>query len=62
MSKALNISVSNVNLYNTDEASVISYDCHVGSTCRHKVVVKTTAKFKRNIKTKIMQYCKSRQK
>ena len=62
MSKALNISVSHLNVMHTDDVSAISYDVHVGTTCRHKVVVKTTKKFKQSLKTKIAKYCKSRQK
>ena len=62
MSKALNISLSHITSVHSDDGfSAISYDYSIGKKRGHKVIVKTTEKLKSNMKTKIIQYCQSRQ-
>jgi hypothetical protein len=62
MSKKTSISVDNVNIYDIPGVHVVSFDTNIGGRCDHRVIVKTTKKFKQSLKAKIMEYCKNRQK
>ena len=62
MSKKINVSVGNVNVYDTPGVHVMSYDVNIDGKCDHRVIAKTTKKFKQSLKTKIVEYCKQRRK
>ena len=62
MSKKISISVKNVNMYDTPDVHVVSYDINIDGRCDHRVIAKTTKKFKQSLKTKIVEYCKQRRK
>ena len=62
MSKKISVSVENLNMYDTKNVCVVSYDINIDGKCEHRVIAKTTKKFKQSLKTKIVEYCKRRQK
>ena len=62
MSKKITVSVGNVSLYDTRDAHFMSYDINIDGKCDHRVITKTTKKFKQSLKTKIAEYCKQRRK
>ena len=62
MSKKITVSVGNMNVYDIPGVHVVSYDVNIDGKCDHRVIAKTTKKFKQSLKTKIAEYCKNRQK
>lgn len=57
------MSVKNVSIYDIDGVHVVSFDYkNIYEKTEHKVVVRTSKKFKQSLKAKIQAYCKSRQK
>ena len=62
MFKKISISVENLNMYDTKNFCVVSYDINIDGKCDHRVIAETTEKFKQSLKTKIAEYCKRRQK
>ena len=62
MTNKINVSVSDIEHIETPEVSVLFGTIHIGGKKHRKVIVKTSNKFKKSIKTKIMEYCKHRQK
>lgn len=62
MSKKFSVLVNNLKRYGTQDVDVMSYDINIDGKCDHRVIAKTTKKFKQSLKTKIAEYCKRRQK
>ena len=62
MSKKTSVSVDNVNIYDIPGVHVVSFDTNIDGRCDHRVIAKTTKKFKQSLKTKIVEYCKGRRK
>ncbi len=62
MSRKISVLAGNIATYGTHDVDVMSFDYNIDGKCGHRVIVKTTKKFKQSLKTKIVQYCKSRRK
>ena len=62
MSKKISVLVTNMTRYRTQDVDVMSYDINIDGKCDHRVIAKTTKKFKQSLKTKIIEYCKQRRK
>ena len=55
MSKKISVSVEKFNIYDTKNFCVVSYDINIDGKCSHRVIAKTTKKFKQSLKTKIAE-------